>query len=240
MQRCANQFITPQPAIRVAHRIAQANKKNPICMTFLQFFINPRIALAGLAVVTLASCSVGTQVLAGAAGGALEALGIKPTNVPDAQKPPRQVPLRLYAGNNLNAANDNRAAALVVRVYTLKESTAFMQAPFDAFVDPAREKQVLGSELVNVREITLIPGQRYDVMEKVSREAGAIGVVALFRSPAPQRWKFAFDAAKGEKSGITIGLHACAMTLTAGEPLTPADGVPRSSLNLLSPTSCRA
>ena len=30
------------------------------------------------------------------------------------------------------------------------------------------------------------------------------------------------------------------MTLTAGEPLTPTDGVPRSSLNLLSPTSCRA
>lgn len=209
-------------------------------MTFLQLFALPRIALACLTVVTLASCSLGTQVLAGAAGGALEALGIKPSNVPDAQKPPRQVPLRLYAGSNLNAANDNRAAALVVRVYTLKETTAFMQAPFDAFLDPAREKQALGSELVNVREITLIPGQRYEALEKVSREAGAIGVVALFRSPAPQRWKFAFDAARGEKSGITIGLHACAMTLTVGEALAPNDGVPRSALNLLSPTSCSA
>ncbi|MBY4897520.1 type VI secretion system lipoprotein TssJ [Cupriavidus sp. AU9028] len=212
-------------------------------MTFLQFSFARQALKAALctsAALALAGCAVGGQVLAGAAGGALEALGIKPSSVPDAQKPPRDIPLRLYAGANLNAANDRKPAALVVRVYKLKEATAFQQAAFDVFVDPAREKQVLGAELVNVREITLIPGQRYEVMEKVAREAGAIGVVALFRSPAPQRWKFAFDAQQGEKSGITIGLHACAMTLTAGEPLTPNDGVPRTALNLLSTTSCNA
>lgn len=187
----------------------------------------------------LASCSVGTQVLAGAASGALEALGVKPSNVPESQKPPRQVPVRLYAGSNLNAAGDNRPVAMVVRIYALKEPTSFMQAPYDAFLDPAREKQVLGAELLNVREVTLIPGQRYEVSEKVSREASTLGVVALFRSPAAQRWKFAFDTVKGEKSGITIGLHACAMTLTVGEAITPTDGVQRSALNMLSPASCR-
>lgn len=197
-----------------------------------------RTLAAVAAVAVLASCSVGTQVLAGAASGALEAVGLKPSNVPESQKPPRQVPLRLLAGNNLNAANDNRPAALVVRVYTLKEPTSFMQAPYDTFTDPAREKQVLGAELVNVREVTLIPGQRYEVTEKVSREATTVGVVALFRSPAAQRWKFALDAVKGEKSGITIGLHACAMTLTVGDAMTPNDGVPRTGLNMLSPTAC--
>ncbi|WP_354677631.1 type VI secretion system lipoprotein TssJ [Cupriavidus plantarum] len=202
--------------------------------------VSIRVGAAFAAVSLLASCAMGTQVLAGAASGALEAVGLKPSNVPESQKPPRQVPLRLYAGSNLNAARDNRPAALVVRVYTLKESTSFLQAPYDAFTDPVKEKQVLGSELVNVREITLIPGQRYEVTEKVSREANALGVVALFRSPAAQRWKFAVDAVKSEKSGVTIGLHACAMTLTVGDPVAPSDGVPRTGLNMLSPTACGA
>ena len=43
---------------------------------------------------------------------------------------------------------------------------------------------------------------------------------------------------KNEKNGIVIGLHACAMTLTAGTPTTPAGSTPQSDLNLLSPAIC--
>ncbi len=32
----------------------------------------------------------------------------------------------------------------------------------------------------------LVPGQRYEVTEKVPREARHVGIVALFRPPAPQ------------------------------------------------------
>ncbi len=197
-----------------------------------------KLILAGASVAALAACSTGASVLAGAANGALEAMGLKSSNLPDAQKPPREVPLKLTAGNNLNAANDKRPVALVVRLYSLKDPTSFLQAPYDTFIDPAREKQTLGADLVQVREMTLIPGQRYDFTEKVSREATTLGVVALFRSPAAQRWKFAFNTEKNEKNGIVIGLHACAMTLTAGTPTTPAGSTPQSDLNLLSPAIC--
>ncbi|MBU9580159.1 type VI secretion system lipoprotein TssJ [Ralstonia mannitolilytica] len=197
-----------------------------------------KCALATAVVVGMAGCSTGASVLAGAANGALEAMGLKPSNVPDAQKPPREVPLKMTAGANLNAANDRRPVALVVRLYSLKDPTSFLQAPYDTFIDPAREKQTLGADLVQVREMTLIPGQRYDFTEKVSREASTLGIVALFRSPAAQRWKFAFNTEKNEKSGIVIGLHACAMTLTTGTATTPAGAVPLTDLNLLSPASC--
>ncbi|MCL9843772.1 type VI secretion system lipoprotein TssJ [Ralstonia solanacearum] len=207
---------------RTGHRVAAGLKR----------------AFAGLAVVALTACSTGASVLAGAASGALEAVGLKTSNVPDAQKPPREVPLKLTAGANLNAATDRRPVALVVRLYALKDPTSFLQAPYDTFIDPAREKQTLGADLVQVREMTLIPGQRYEFSEKVSREASTLGVVALFRSPAAQRWKFAFNAEKNEKSGIMIGLHACAMTLTTGTPTTPAGSAPLSDLNLLSPANC--
>ena len=197
-----------------------------------------KLMLAGASVVALGACSTGASVLAGAANGALEAIGLKSSNVPDSQKPPREVPLKLTAGNNLNAANDRRPVAVVVRLYSLKDPTSFLQAPYDTFIDPAREKQTLGTDLVQVREMTLIPGQRYDFTEKVSREATSLGVVALFRSPAAQRWKFAFNTEKNEKSGIVIGLHACAMTLASGTPTTPAGSTPLTDLNLLSAAPC--
>jgi type VI secretion system protein VasD len=53
-----------------------------------------------------------------------------------------------------------------------------------------------------------------------------------------QRWKFAFDPAKSEKSGIMVGLHNCAMTVTNGTVIPPEQGLPAQPLNMLSSVSC--
>lgn len=188
--------------------------------------------------VLLAGCAAAVPVLGSAASAALQMTGLTKPDVPDAQKPPRDVGLTLYAAQNLNAANDQKPLALVVRLYVLKDPTSFQQAPFNAFTDPDKEKSTLGGDLLSVREVTLIPGQHYTVTEKVSREAQAFGIVALFRDPAMQRWKFAFDPAKSEKSGIMIGLHNCAMTVTNGTVIPPEQGLPVQSLNMLSSVSC--
>ncbi|WP_323121981.1 type VI secretion system lipoprotein TssJ [Burkholderia alba] len=197
-----------------------------------------RYALPLAACVLLAGCAAAVPLLGSAGSAALQLAGIGKPDVPDAQKPPRELGVTLYAAPNLNAANDNRPLALVVRLYALKDPTSFQQAPFDSFTDPNKEKATLGSDLLSVREITLIPGQRYNATEKVSREAQAFGIVALFRDPALQRWKFAFDPAKSEKSGIIIGLHNCAMTVTGGTVISPQQGAPGQQLNLLSSVSC--
>lgn len=186
----------------------------------------------------LAGCAAAVPALGSAASAALQLAGIGKPDVPDSQKPPRSLPVALLAAKNLNAATDNKPLALVVRLYTLKDPTSFQQASFDTFTDPAKEKSALGGDLLGVREVTLIPGQRYNVTEKVSREAQAFGIVALFRDPAIQRWKFAFDPGKSEKSGIMIGLHNCAMTVTSGVVIPPQEGLPAQPLNLLSSVSC--
>ncbi|MBU6487131.1 MAG: type VI secretion system lipoprotein TssJ [Burkholderiales bacterium] len=186
----------------------------------------------------LSGCAAGISVLGAAASTALQAAGIGKPPVPDSQKPPRDIPLTLAAASNLNAAEDHHPLALVVRLYALKDPTSFQQAPFDTFTDPAKEKTALGADLLSVREVTLIPGQHYQMTEKVTREAQAFGVVALFRDPALQRWKFAFDPAKSEKSGIMIGLHNCAMTVTSGAVIAPDPRLPMQQLNMLSSISC--
>lgn len=160
------------------------------------------IVTAGLAILALQGCA-----------------GLRAPELPEAQKPARNVAIRLHAAPNLNAGAGTQPLALATRIYKLRQLSAFQQMPFDAFLDPQRERQLLGSDLLDVREVMLIPGQHYETSEKVTREAGYIGVVALFRASSGNRWRVAYSAADAEKTGITIGLHACA--LSTGNPLAP-------------------
>jgi type VI secretion system protein VasD len=167
---------------------------------------------------TLAGCASGPGSLGAAA---LEASGLrKPAELPDAQKPPRIVALRLHAADKLNVDAKGRPLALVARIYTLRQNAAFERAPYAAFLNPQAEKDALGDDLVGVREVMLVPGQRYEANEKVAREAGYIGVVALFHAPAAERWRASFAAAEAEKAGLTVGLHACALSVGAGADAT--------------------
>jgi type VI secretion system protein VasD len=167
---------------------------------------------------------------------ALEAVGLKKTGpeLSDAQKPPRNVPLKLHAGDNLNADSAGRPLAVVVRLYKLRQAASFQQVPYSSFLNARAEKEALGADLLEVKEITLTPGQRFETLEKVTKEADFIGVVALFHTPAPLRWRMVFHADAAEKSGLTLGLHACAMTVGGGVAATDGDDGGR----LLAPVRC--
>ena len=112
-------------------------------------------------------------LLAGCAGGAgsssaglLEAAGLrKPPPLPEAQQPPRNVALRLHAAKRLNVDPRGQSLALLVRVYKLRQRAAFEQAPFSAFLSPQSEREALGADLVEVRELTLLPGQQLELIE---------------------------------------------------------------------------
>jgi len=134
----------------------------------------------------------------------------------------------LLAGNNLNAGGDKKARALVVKVYQLRGTQRFEQVPFDSFLDESREKAALGDDLIKATEILLLPGQQHEVLEKVAPDGSQLGVVALFRQPADSRWRFTFDTKKAAKAGVTIGLHACAMTTTSPALTTQLSGDPHS------------
>jgi type VI secretion system protein VasD len=134
----------------------------------------------------------------------------------DAQKPARTVNVRLHAASKLNTDARGQSLALVARLYKLRQSAAFESAPYAAFLSPQAEQAAFGADLLEVKEITLLPGQKYEVQEKVSREAGYIGIVALFHKPAPQRWRLAYSAAEAEPGGVTVGVYACSMASGAG------------------------
>jgi type VI secretion system protein VasD len=182
------------------------------------------IQLISLLASVMAMSGCGTmEAVGGITNSALEVVGIKKPEIPeipkipDAQKPARTIRIDVHASNNLNLDANGRPLALVARIYKLKQNAAFEQASYDSFLNPQKEKELLGADLLEVKEITLVPGQRYHADEKVSQEAYFIGIVGLFRAPAAQRWRTSFPAPEAEKSGITVAMHACALNVGTGQ-----------------------
>lgn len=188
----------------------------------------PALCLLFLAALLLPGCA-GNGGVGKVVNRTLESVGLREADA-DAKAGITTLPLRLYAGDNLNAGNDDRGLATVVRIYHLRGVQRFEQAPFDALMDESRERSELGNDLIEVRELVLTPGIRRELEERLPADATHVGVVALFRSPASGRWRYAFDARHREArdQGITIGLHACAMTTSSGALTTPLPGDPAS------------
>jgi type VI secretion system protein VasD len=186
-------------------------------------FLQGKLMLPARLFAGLLSCSLLIACAGGSApspAGLLEAAGLrKPPPLLEAQLAPRNVSVRLHAAKRLNVDERGQPLALLVRVYKLRQRTAFEQAPYAAFLSPQTEREALGADLLEVRELILVPGQQLELNEKLAREAGWLGVVALFHSPLGEGWRLAFAAPEAEKSGVTIGLHACAMSTAATKPM---------------------
>jgi type VI secretion system protein VasD len=166
----------------------------------------------------------------GLAGRALEAAGMRKPPEAEKLKGPRSIALRLHAAPKLNSDAQGRPLALLARVYTLRQNAAFEAAPYATFLTPGADREAFGADLVEVKDVTLVPGQRYEVVEKVPREATYIGVVALYRSPAPQRWRLSFAAADAETAGVTVAMQACALSAGAGaQPSVTGASGPRAA-----------
>lgn len=200
-----------------------------------------RFALLALSIATLSGCvgTLGGVVL----GKTLELVGLdlkKPDAVPPEaslalqQALPKKVSLRLHAGETLNTDSQRRSLSTVVRIYKLRNVNAFLAAPYEAMGTESSEKAAFGSDLLDVRELVLMPGQKHEVVETMPLEASHLAVTALFRAPAEDRWRFAFRVKESEKTGITVGIHGCALSVAAGVP----DGAPPETLRLAG-VNCR-
>lgn len=163
-------------------------------------------------------------LLGSVADKALEATGIKPPArpaeaLPDSALPDRRIHWQLHASPSLNVTDGGQSLALVIRVFKLRNPDSFLQAQMDAFGDATREKQALGDDFVAVREVQLVPGQHHESTDKVARDVPYIGIVGLYRKPASGRWRYAFKAADAEMFGLSLGAHACALSVQTGTPM---------------------
>jgi type VI secretion system protein VasD len=139
--------------------------------------------------------------------------------VPDSALPDWRVSWRIFASDSLNVDDQGQALAVLVRIYKLRSPDAFLKAPYESFGDADKEKATLNEDLIASRELQLLPGQRHEAIDKIAREAPYVGVVALYRNPSGNRWRYAFDTASAARSGVHLGLHACAMSVQLGDAI---------------------
>jgi type VI secretion system protein VasD len=132
-----------------------------------------------------------------------------------------RVTVRLHAGEVLNTTPDGRSLSIVARLYKLRDRTAFDQASYE-MLQEARTSASQAEwmrDVVETKEIILTPGQKFEAVETIPPEAAYVAVVAAFRAPAPQRWRFTFETKQAAQTGLTLGVHACALSVAAGQPV---------------------
>lgn len=174
----------------------------------------------------------------------LSACGLLGKNKPDDAPVPidqfsdtasnKNIALKLYAGKNINLDSNGDPLSLLVKLYVVKDVNAFEQADFDTFLKSGDIRDKLGSDLVKERETMLVPGQTYTTHVPKMPDGGYLGVVALFRNPAPERWRLAFNLKPKKAEPVTIGLNACAMSVTQGAVLNRK----HATLSRLTNASC--
>lgn len=190
--------------------------------------------------VRLAACSAVVLALEGCASPlvtkSLEMVGLRAPEgsaelAEEARKAapqPKKVTLRIHAGEQLNTNAEMRSLSVVLRIYKLRRIEAFSAATYASFGNAQSEDKAFGADLVNVREVVLTPGQRHEVVETMPLDAAYLAVVALFRAPAEERWRFVFETGPAAKTGVTLGVHGCALSVAEGVPV----GAPPESLRL--------
>jgi type VI secretion system protein VasD len=193
--------------------------------TWRIFFLNAKRSLHDLESRSLWLCLLALSAILNACA------SINP-NVP---RPSTTVPLRIDAAKNMNVGENGQGLSTILRLYKLKDKNAFLIAPYSTYGDSTKEKEAIGTDLVEVRELILSPGQTLSTKEKMPADAAYLGVVALFRSPVAQRWRYVFSTADAAKSGVIIGVHTCAMSATNVAPV----GMTLDDAGLLSPVKCK-
>lgn len=182
----------------------------------------------------LALGACGTTQSGGAVDKALDLVGLqRPSLTPPAGSAEavakatpalNKVTIRLHAGDVLNTTADGRSLSVVARIYKLRDRVAFEQISYDALQESRASSGQAdwARDVVETKEVVLTPGQKFEVVESVPPEAPYVAVVALFRSPAPQRWRFVFDTKSAAQTGLTLGVHACALSVASGQPIGAA------------------
>lgn len=219
--------------VMTTHYKFMDNGANPLCGHACRTALMPLVLAVAMGMSACASSGGAGKAEGGLLDSALGVVGLQ--RAKDTPKEsalelplkPTKLTLRIHAGQLLNTDAAGRPLALITKIYKLKEREAFLQAPYAAFTERASEKAALGDDLIEVKEALLKPGGRHEVVQTLSDDTRYIGVIGLLRAPAEQRWRFLFDAKESAVDGITVGAHACALSVAEGKTVGAAPEVLR-------------
>jgi type VI secretion system protein VasD len=97
----------------------------------------------------------------------------------------------LTVSNRVNADDQGRSLATVVRIYQLRGVQRLENSEFEDVWQ--RDQESLGDDLVKVEELTVFPSERVAKPVEVAEGVSFIVVVALVRKPAGTSWRAVYE-----------------------------------------------
>ncbi|MDT3669936.1 MAG: type VI secretion system lipoprotein TssJ [Aromatoleum sp.] len=129
-----------------------------------------------------------------------------------ATKPP-SLQINVVAAPTINRDVDGEPLSMVVRLYQLKDRSAFDLLTFDAAARVEDDRELFGDQLVSRRELLLVPGGSRSEVETLAPEARYLGIAGLFREPDSQHWRVLVDAQAISAKGLRFRVDDCHLTL---------------------------
>lgn len=121
---------------------------------------------------------------------------------------PLAYPIRAAGDKVINRDEGGNALSVVVRLYQLKDRKAFSKLTLEELSSGKSDEELLGSDLVNRSEVVVMPGQRATHAAQLLPDARFVGVVAMFRQPDLDHWRYLVpaDRIRSNSSGLTTAL----------------------------------
>jgi type VI secretion system protein VasD len=133
-----------------------------------------------------------------------------------APKPAQLTGGSIEATAQLNPSVNKRPSPLVLRLYELKNATAFNSADFVALYE--RDKAELAADIVSREEIILQPGETRPVAAKtLALEVKFIAVMGAFRDLERSQWRSVAAVLPGQKQRIVIRADGLAVSVTVSK-----------------------
>lgn len=105
----------------------------------------------------------------------------------------------ISAAERLNPDDNGQSLPTVVHIYQLKSAASLERADAEQVYRGAKE--VLGSDLLQMEEVTLSPGETLHRRIERDRSAKVVALVALFRRPTGVSWRAVADLPPASSRG---------------------------------------
>jgi type VI secretion system protein VasD len=114
-----------------------------------------------------------------------------PPPQPTAVQLPPKLELNIVAASTINRDLEGNPLSVVVHLFMLKDKQEFSKLTFDAVSSSRSEAELLGTDLIGkMAEIVVLPGSTYTDPEDLPAGTKYVGIVALFRKPDPNYWRY--------------------------------------------------
>lgn len=121
---------------------------------------------------------------------------------------PTRVQLHYFVSQELNRAPSGAPAPVRVRLFELKNATAFSRADYFSLVD--NPQGTLGADLVEQDELLLKPGEYLAVERTLDEQTRYLGIVAGYRDLDRAVWRQVISVPLNQTTShdVTLGSHA--------------------------------